>query len=44
MKILIGDKGHIDFDEPILMTPEQREKFIEMMKESVFGYSFREYG
>lgn len=33
MKILIGDKGHIDFDEPILMSPEQREKFIEMMKE-----------
>jgi hypothetical protein len=33
MKILIGDKDHIDFDEAVLMTPEQREKFIEMMKE-----------
>jgi len=33
MKILIGDKGHIDFDEPILMSPDQREKFIEMMKD-----------
>lgn len=32
MKILIGDKGHIDFDEAILMTPEQREEFIEMMR------------
>jgi hypothetical protein len=32
MKILMGDKGHIDFDEAILMTPEQREKFIEMMR------------
>lgn len=32
MKILIGDKGHIDFNEAILMTPEQQEKFIEMMR------------
>lgn len=32
MKILIGDKGHIDFDEPILMSPEQRESFVEMMR------------
>lgn len=33
MKILMGDKGHIDFDEAILMTPEQRERFIEMMRD-----------
>lgn len=32
MKILIGDKGNVDFDGPIQMTPEQKKKFIDFMK------------
>ncbi|HOO50254.1 MAG TPA: hypothetical protein PLK94_03085 [Alphaproteobacteria bacterium] len=33
MKLLIGDKDHFDFDDAVLMTQEQRDKFIDMMKE-----------
>ncbi|MFH1584488.1 MAG: hypothetical protein ABIA56_05190 [Actinomycetota bacterium] len=33
MKILIGDKEHVDFDEPIKMDDNQREKFIIFLKE-----------
>lgn len=32
MKILIGDKGNVDFDEPIKITNKQKEDFIEFMK------------
>lgn len=33
MKILIGDKGHYDFDGPIRMSPEQMQDFEKMMRE-----------
>jgi hypothetical protein len=33
MKILIGDKGHYDFDGPILMSSEQQQDFEKMMRE-----------
>jgi hypothetical protein len=33
MKILLGDKGHFDFDGPILMSPEQKKDFEKMMRE-----------
>lgn len=32
MKILVGNKGCVDFDAPISMTEEQREKFVTFMK------------
>jgi len=32
MKILIGDKGHVDFDGPILMSEDEYKQFIRMMK------------
>lgn len=32
MKILIGDKGNIDFDGPIKMTDIQRENFVNFLK------------
>jgi hypothetical protein len=32
MKILLGDKGNIDFDAPVPMTKEQQDSFIELMK------------
>jgi hypothetical protein len=32
MKILIGDKGNVDFSEPIKMSDEQIEKFVTFMK------------
>lgn len=32
MKILIGDKGNIDFDGPIRMSSEQKKQFIKLMK------------
>lgn len=32
MKILVGDKGNIDFDAPVPMTKEQQDSFIELMK------------
>lgn len=32
MKLLIGDSGHIDFDEPIEMTAKQREEFVSFLK------------
>lgn len=32
MKILVGDKGNIDFDAPVPMTKEQQNSFIELMK------------
>jgi len=31
MKILIGDKGNVDFDEPIKLSPEQFDKFVKLM-------------
>jgi len=36
MKILIGHKGNVDFDEPIKMTNEQKEKFIHFMTSMFF--------
>ncbi|MFH1828719.1 MAG: hypothetical protein ABH824_05675 [Nanoarchaeota archaeon] len=35
MKILIGDKGNIDFESPVNMDKDQKEKFIEFL-ESMF--------
>jgi len=32
MKILIGDKGNVDFDEPIKLSPEQFDKFVKLMR------------
>jgi len=32
MKILIGDKGSVDFDEPIKLSPEQFDKFVKLMR------------
>jgi len=31
-KILVGDKGNVDFDGPIEMTNKEREKFIDLLK------------
>tara|TARA_Y100000310_G_C20683511_1_gene817543 strand:+ start:2717 stop:3346 length:630 start_codon:yes stop_codon:yes gene_type:complete len=31
MKILIGDKGNIDFDSPVKMSDEQQKRFIEFL-------------
>lgn len=31
MKILVGNKGNVDFDEPIKLSPEQFSKFIKLM-------------
>lgn len=35
MKILVGDKGNVDFDSPIPMTKDQQEYFIKFMKEEL---------
>lgn len=32
MKLLIGDKGNIDFDSPVVMDEHQRKKFIDFLK------------
>lgn len=32
MKILLGDKGHIDFENPVKMTVQQKEQFIQFLK------------
>lgn len=34
-KILIGDYGNIDFNEPVKMFPEQKEKFMDFLR-SIF--------
>jgi len=39
MKVFIGDNTHIDFKEPILMTLEQREKFVYFLKNEMFEQS-----
>ncbi|KXB00509.1 hypothetical protein AKJ41_04000 [candidate division MSBL1 archaeon SCGC-AAA259O05] len=31
MKILIGDKGNVDFDEPVEMTKEQKDRFLQFL-------------
>ena len=36
MRILIGDKDHVDFDSPVKMTEKQMDKFIDFMK-SIFS-------
>lgn len=42
MKILVGDKGNVDFDSPVRMTEKQREDFIDFMK-SLFSVVKVEY-
>jgi|GEM_PF-1003244 len=32
MRILIGDKGNVDFDEAIQMSPKQKAEFLKFMK------------
>ena len=32
MKILVGDKGNVDFDSPIPLTESQQDQFIKFMK------------
>lgn len=32
MKILIGDNGNVDFDSPVQMTSEQKDKLIEFLR------------
>ena len=32
MKLLIGDKGNVDFDYPVAMTKDQKKKFIDFLK------------
>jgi len=32
MKLLIGDKGNVDFDSPVTMNEAQRKKFIDFLK------------
>ncbi len=32
MKLLIGDKGNVDFDSPVAMNETQRKKFIDFLK------------
>lgn len=32
MKILIGDNNNVDFDFPVLMTDDQRTKFVDFLK------------
>ncbi|MCK4796302.1 MAG: hypothetical protein KAT05_02910 [Spirochaetes bacterium] len=32
MKILVGEKGNVDFDQPVKMTKEQQNDFIKFMK------------
>ena len=32
MKILVGNKVHVDFDSPIQVTPEQKSKLVNFLK------------
>lgn len=42
MKILIGDRGNVDFDSPIQMSTDQKDRFIDFLK-TLFSVVEEEY-